>query len=98
MKAATQHYRAAGNIVSTNATSFWSEIKPKVDQLGSGEVLEIDLRVAKMIDSVGLNTLVKAIREAELRSGGVRILVGTDSLSRLCKFTRLDQRAEIVGP
>lgn len=98
MNAATHKSRLAGNLVSTVAGSYWVEIRPLLDRLAATDILELDLRAAKMIDSVGLNMLVKAIREAESRGGAIRILVGSESLVRLLRFTRLDQRAEILGP
>lgn len=97
---ATQNlsYTSPGNVTSTNVEQFWQSVEPLIAELSPGDVLDLDLRVSRIIDSVGLNVIVKVIREANKRSARVRVRVGSESLRRLCRFTRLDQHAEIVGP
>ena len=90
-------YSAPGDITSTTAESFWQKIEPMVREMSPGSAVEFDLRAARTVDSVGLNMIVKAIRMADERSGRVRIRLGSESLRRLCRFTRLDEHAEILN-
>lgn len=97
MQALTQTYKADGDIVSTNAKLHWQRIEALLAHLSQGQTLELDLRTAAMIDSVGLNAIVKTIKHAEIRSAKVRLLIANPSIKRICTFTRLDQKAEIIG-
>ncbi len=91
-------YKADGDIVSTNASLHWTRIEPVLKCVSENGLLELDLRASNMIDSVGLNVIVKTIKQAETQKARVRLLIGNQSLKRICTFTRLDQKAEIVGP
>lgn len=98
MNASVQTYKADGDIVSTNAKLHWERIEACLQTTQNNQLLELDLRAASMVDSVGLNVLVKTIKVAETKRVKVRFLIGSPSLKRICTFTRLDQKAEIVGP
>ncbi len=98
MQPPSHNYKADGDIVSTNATLHWSRIESILENVASGQLLEIDLRASRMVDSVGLNVIVKTIKSAETKKARVRLLIANQSLKRICTFTRLDQKAEIVGP
>ncbi|MBC2607176.1 STAS domain-containing protein [Pelagicoccus albus] len=98
MNAASHTYKADGDIVSTNAQLHWSRIESVLDRATPSQLVELDLRAASMVDSVGLNAIVKAIKIAEGKKLKVRLLIASPSLKRICTFTRLDQKAEIVGP
>lgn len=91
-------YKADGDIVSTNANLHWERIEPLLERLTATQLLELDLRASSMVDSVGLNVIVKTIKSAEAKKVRVRLLIANQSLKRICTFTRLDQKAEIVGP
>lgn len=98
MQTTSNTYKADGDIVSTNANLHWSRIEPILQQVSGNGLLELDLRASRMIDSVGLNVIVKTIKIAESQQVRVRMLIANQSLKRICTFTRLDQKAEIVGP
>lgn len=98
MTGTTQTYKADGDIVSTNAKLHWERIQKNLEDTQPGQVLELDLRAAAMVDSVGLNVIVKTIKIAQGKTASVRLLIASPSLKRICTFTRLDQKAEIVGP
>lgn len=91
-------YKADGDVVSTNANLHWTRIEPILQNVSANELLEIDLRASRMVDSVGLNVIVRTIKTADSQNARVRLLIGNQSLKRICTFTRLDQKAEIVGP
>ncbi len=98
MNTAALSYQAGGDIVSTNANTHLEEIERLLARMSGSQVLELDLRASRMIDSVGLNVIVKTIRTAEGKGGRIRMLIGNESIKRICTFTRLDQKAEVVGP
>lgn len=91
-------YKADGDIVSTNADHHWTRIEKTLQNISNNQLLELDLRASRIIDSVGLNVIVKTIKSAESQNGRVRLLIANQSIKRICTFTRLDQKAEIVGP
>lgn len=91
-------YKADGDILSTNASLHWTRIETILDQISANHLLELDLRASRMVDSVGLNVIVKTIKTADAKRAKVRLLIANQSLKRICTFTRLDQKAEIVGP
>lgn len=98
MTGLTQTYKADGDVVSTNADLHWERMQQHLENAKAEQTLELDLRAASMVDSVGLNAIVKAIKIAEKKEVKIRLLIASESLKRICTFTRLDQKAEIVGP
>jgi anti-anti-sigma factor len=56
----------------------------------------LDLRAARIVDSVGLNLIVSIIRTARPSGRTVRVLVSNQNVRRVLAFTRIDQHAEIV--
>ncbi len=91
-------YTALGDVISTNAEDVWRGISSKLESLKPSGVLELDLRAALMVDSVGLNVIVRTIKQTSQEGGTVRIIVGNKSVKKIFLFTRLNERAEIVGP
>ena len=86
-----------GNILSTNAEDLRTRIFGEVKQANSPwQVVEIDLRRASMVDSVGLNLLVAVIKHVRARNGAIRLVIGNHNVERTFRFTRLDSQAEIV--
>ncbi|MDQ8184779.1 STAS domain-containing protein [Pelagicoccus sp. SDUM812002] len=98
MQRDSQTYKVDGDIVSTNASLHWSRIESIIQNVSENGILNLDLRASRLVDSVGLNVIVKAIKTVAARKARVRMLIGNNSLKRICTFTRLDQKAEIVGP
>lgn len=91
----------SGDILSTNAAQIrhqvFTAISPDCDGNSQWTVLSVDLRNARMVDSVGLNLLVSLIKELTARDKKLRLLVGSKHILRSMRFTRLDTLAEVVS-
>lgn len=87
---------AAGDLTSTNAEQFLAQVLSALDRAGDAKCLELDLRAARIIDSVGLNLLVSLIKHMRARGGQVHVHVAHASVRRVLAFTRIDQHAEIT--
>jgi anti-anti-sigma factor len=86
------------NLLSTNAAGFREMISTELDAAAEGRppLVEVDLRGAKIVDSVGLNLIVMVIKRAQAWGGKVRLLVDDGNVQRTLRFTRLDAHAEVV--
>ena len=89
----------AGDLTSTTAAAYRTQIEQKMaastrDQPG-WSFLELDLRAARMIDSVGLNLLVSIIKGVKEKGGNVRLLISHPNIQRILAFTRIDKHAEV---
>ncbi len=89
----------SGDLTSTTAPSFRADVDQKLvaatrDHPG-WSVVEIDLRTARMVDSVGLNQLVSIIKNVREKGGSVRILISHPNIQRILTFTRIDKHAEV---
>lgn len=93
----TPLYTAPGDILSTNAEATRTAILALVENSPASSVVELDLRATRMIDSVGLNLLVGAIKAKQQRGGEMRILVSHPGVQRILTFTRIDKHATIVA-
>jgi anti-anti-sigma factor len=93
-------FTVPGNILSTNAEDLRGVM---FEVLNSAEVsqmaprtVEVDLRRASMVDSVGLNLLVAVMKKAKGMGSRTRFLVRDNSVARIFQFTRLSEHAEVV--
>jgi anti-anti-sigma factor len=88
-----------GDLLSTNVEAVraraFSLLEDPALSHTALETVEIDLRHARMVDSMGLNLLVSIIRMAKKLGSSVRVLVASNSVMRTCQFTRLHLHAEI---
>ena len=85
------------DVLSTTATN----LRQRLDALlcasdRSIRVFHLDLRSARMVDSVGLNLLVWLIRSVRARGGKVTVTVGNANVLRIFRFTRLDKELEVI--
>lgn len=90
---------APGDLVSTTTKSYKESVEQAMSQAASNSlwtILELDLRAARYIDSVGINLLILLIRRMKERGGTVRILIGNANLKRVLTFMRVDQHADII--
>lgn len=87
---------ALGDVLSTTTESLRPSLDAALLNLTAGQVLELDLRAARMIDSVGLNLLVTVIKKTKAAGGTVRIRISQPGVQRILQFSRLHQHAEIV--
>jgi anti-anti-sigma factor len=89
---------ALRDLTSTTAPAFRQILDQTLSARPTGwDILELDLSGAKLVDSVGLNLLVGAVKLAQGRGAKVRILTGHPMVLRILTFTRLDRHAEIVA-
>lgn len=89
---------ARGDLTSTTAPAFRQIFDQSLSARPSGwDILELDLSGAKLVDSVGLNLLVGAVKLAQGRGAKVRIVTAHPMVRRILTFTRLDRHAEIVA-
>jgi anti-anti-sigma factor len=58
--------------------------------------VEIDLRRASMVDSVGLNLLVAVLKKAKALGSRTRFVISDNSVARIFQFTRLNEHADVV--
>lgn len=86
---------APGDLLSTTVDQFSAHVQAALAHAGDAHLLELDLRAARMIDSVGLNLLVTLIKQAQARGGRVRLRIAHPNVRRILAFTRIDQHAEI---
>ena len=86
------------DILSTNAESVRTRLLDALQRpnAAADAIFELDLRAARMIDSVGLNLLVWLIKKVQERGGRVRLLIADNNIERTLQFTRLSQHAEVV--
>ncbi|HRE84138.1 MAG TPA: STAS domain-containing protein [Opitutaceae bacterium] len=89
-----------GDVLSTNAETLRRDITAALNNSAPNtlNVLELDLRAARMVDSAGLNLIVSLVRAASQRSCRIRALVENTNVQRTFLFTRLDRYLELVTP
>ncbi len=92
-------FQMAGDVLSTTADGLRAALEdvlhsPSV-QAGAFDWLEIDLRTAHMVDSVGLNLLVWLWRAVTARGGRLRLKISSPNIERTFRFTRLCERVEV---
>lgn len=88
-----------GDLLSTNAAATRSQLDAFLadgGRPGVWTVLELDLRHASMVDSVGLNFLVSLHKRLAADGKRLRVLVLSESVQRILRFTRLDQYVEVA--
>lgn len=89
-----------GDILSTNAEQIRTEIlalfeSPMVKPSGFSKLI-LNLVVANMVDSVGLNVLVGLYKEAKKRGAQTSALISSPNIQRTFAFTRLDAHIQVV--
>jgi len=85
-----------GDLLSTNAAASQAEINRAMGADDRWRSIVLDLRSARIVDSVGLNLIVSIIRSAKPGGRSVRLLVSNQNVRRVLSFTRIDQHAEVV--
>lgn len=90
-----------GDIVSTNAPSLRQEVfeilESEVVTRSDWQTLQLDLRSANMVDSMGLNLLVSIIKFAKNRGCKITGQVTNTNVRRTLMFTRLDTQMELMA-
>lgn len=88
-----------GDVLSTNIETLRRDIMATITSPAphqTWDVLELDLRAARMVDSAGLNLIVSVVRAADQRSRRIRALIENVNVQRTFIFTRLDKYLELV--
>lgn len=90
----------AGDLTSTSVGEAQVALSSGCDRIeapgASHRVLRIDLRKARMVDSVGLNLLVGVIKRVRAVGGRTELLVAATNVERILTFTRLHQIARVI--
>lgn len=96
---ASPRFQIPGDLLSTNAAATRSQLDAYLasrEGNGAWTVLELDLRRAAMVDSVGLNFLVSLHKRLSGEGKRLRVLILSESVKRILRFTRLDQYVEVA--
>lgn len=90
-----------GDLTSTTAPEVRKSLGVAVaaleDRGGSERDLHLDLRAARIIDSVGLNLLVGAVKKVKAAGGSVTLAIAHASVERILTFTRLTALVTVVN-
>jgi len=90
-------FAAPGNVLSTTAPLLRTQLTALFDQRAQPfEILEMDLRAARMVDSVGLNLLVWAWKTARSQGARLRVRIASPDIERTFRFTRLSNYIDVV--
>lgn len=89
-------YSVKGDLLSTNAPQVREKITELLASSSSFDALELDLRSAAMIDSVGLNLLVWAWKSVKQRNARLRVRITSPDVERTFRFTRLNSYIDVV--
>jgi len=84
-----------GDLLSTNADAGTQTLHEALEGTRAGQRFVVDLRTARMIDSVGLNTLLGFIKRVNERGGAVTLRIGSPSVKRLFDISFLHELATI---
>lgn len=90
-------FRQNGDLTSTNSERLSKDLKSAVDSAHlQNATVVLDLTSAKMVDSVGLNLIVTALRAIQNFGGKMCIEYSNQNVYRTFVFTRLDKHVELV--
>lgn len=89
-------YVFRNDLLSTNASACQTEIFQLMAADDRWKLIVLDLRAARIVDSVGLNLIVSVVRAARPAGRSVRLLISHQNVKRVLTFTRIDQHAEVV--
>ncbi len=91
----------AGDFTSTTVHAALGPLERAVTEVErearESNTLRIELPVARIIDSVGLNVLIGAIKRVRAARGVIVLRVGTASARRILTFARLDRVVQLEG-
>jgi anti-anti-sigma factor len=86
--------------LSTNYDALGQELSEifalKANSHDNWTNLELDLRAARLIDSMGLNLVVGLVKQVQGRGGKVKSIITSRTIHRTFLFTRLEKYMEIV--
>ena len=90
----------SGDLTSTSVQKYNREIEPAL-AVPSGDTapwktVTLHLATAKMVDSMGLNFIVKIYKAAQQAGARMRVVCVNPNVHRTLLFTRLDQQLELI--
>ncbi|MEM9444231.1 MAG: STAS domain-containing protein [Verrucomicrobiota bacterium] len=88
-----------GDLLSTNANELNDEITSLCkngESSSKWNTLTLDLKNARMIDSIGLNLLVCLVKDIKEKKGQLKALITSRTIYRTFLATRLDRSIEVV--
>ena len=88
-----------GDVLSTTAPELQKQLSALLESdraVQSFDLLEIDLRSAAMVDSVGLSLLVWAWKAVKERGARLRLRIASPDIERTFRFTRLSSHIDVV--
>lgn len=89
-----------GDLTSTSVREYGAEIDLALTgppgAAAPWKIVTLNLAAAKMVDSMGLNLIVKILKAAQSAGGRLQIVFGNPNVHRTLLFTRLDRHAELV--
>jgi anti-anti-sigma factor len=92
--------RVPGDLISTNAEALRNEagtlLEPVEGAARQWDVFKLDLSLAQMIDSVGLNLVVTLVKRVQKLGARMQITYSNPNILRTFNFTRLDKHVELV--
>ena len=84
-----------GDILSTNAEESVEAISRALTDNPEATDIQVDLRTARMIDSVGLNVLIGLIKQTRDRPATVTLRISSPSIKRLFDVSHIHELAEV---
>jgi anti-anti-sigma factor len=88
------------DILSTNVDRLKDQIDKILElppvKLGGVQKVLFDMKLVKMVDSMGLNLLVNLVKSEKNKGHAIAALVSSLHLHRTLLFTRMDKQMEIT--
>ena len=89
-----------GDLTHTRVKALGEEILPELvvpaEETAPWNTVVLHLETATLVDSMGLNLIVKIYKAARLAGARVRVVCANPDVQRTLTFTRLDHQVELV--
>ena len=90
--------RMRGDLTSTRTEACARQIAAIVKNYEQGRwnVLSLDLNAARMVDSAGLNVILRVVNMMEEQGRSVKVLVSSSAVQHALEYTRMDRKVEVI--
>jgi anti-anti-sigma factor len=89
-----------GDLTSTSVREFREEIDTALmvspGTAAPWQIVALNLAAAKMVDSMGLNLIVKIYKTVQTAGGRMQVVYTSPNVHRTLIFTRLDHHVELI--
>ncbi len=89
-----------GDLISTSVRALHQEIDAALmvpaGAAAPWQTITLNLASAKMVDSMGLNLIVKILKTAQNAGARLQIIYQNPNVHRTLVFTRLDRYADLI--